>query len=339
MTPRKKLTMLRSRVLASAAALAAVSLATVLVASPASAATLPEGQRITVADDLFPSVWTADPVTADLTFVGDSVLGDDTEYETGIDVGDDGLGYAVTTMRVQEGHSNSYLYRFDANTGAVSGRDQISIPEHQSLALGCTSLDLAPDGTLYTVCYESNGDDPYTTVFGTLDPTNANLTPLATFIESEVGFTALATNPVTGVLYGFDWDTASEIGDATIWNPVTETFGKAGEIEKPVWAADFDRNGQLFVSTFLNDALDVDYAELDTLDPADGTFTVADYYEFDDSPLEDQRLPLTVWGAAPALAATGATPWDALPLGLGAALLLLAGGAFVATQRLQRRSV
>lgn len=327
----------RSRVLAAAAATAALSLATLLVASPAQAATLPAGQRITVADDLSDDVFTADPVTAALTLVGQGVVVDETEYETGIDVNDDGLGYAVTTLRVGAGqHGDSFLYAFDANTGALTARDQISIPAHQSLALGCTSLDLAPDGTLYTVCFEANGDDPFTTVFGTLDPTNGDLTPLATYIEEERNITALATDPITGVLWGFDFDVDAAIGDAIMWNPVALEFNKGGEIEKPVWAADFDRDGQLFVSTFLNDALDNDYAELDTLDPLEGTFTEVSYYTVDDAALEDQQLPLTVWGKAPALAETGLT--DVLPFGLGAVLLLLAGAAFVATQRIQRRS-
>jgi hypothetical protein len=321
----------RSRVLAFAAATAAVSLATLLVASPAQAATLPVGQRITVVDDFYGDVWTADPVTAVLTFVGEGVALGEFDFMTAVDVNDDGFGYAISTDDA-EGHGLSYLYAVDASAGTITDPEQISIPLHQSLALGCESLDFAPDGTLYTTCYEAEGENTYSTVFGTLDPVTGDLTPLLHILE-DVTFTAVATNPVTGVLWVFDFDFVSYQGLSYTWDPETETLNYVAQILLPVFAADFDRDGQLFVTIWDND---VQRPLLSVLDPDLGDFTEVDYYTIQGQQLENfQAPPLTVWGKAPVLPATG--PVDVLPFGLGAVLLLLAGGAFVATQRMERR--
>ncbi len=57
---------------------------------------------------------------------------------TGTDVNDDGFGYAISTERTGEDpYGDSFVFTFDANTGTLTDRDQISgIPDHQSLALG-----------------------------------------------------------------------------------------------------------------------------------------------------------------------------------------------------------
>ncbi len=77
----------------------------------------------------------------------------------------------------------------------------------------------------------------------------------------------------------------------------------------PIRAADFDRDGQLFVSTYLKDSLDNDYAALAVLNPASGEVSDLRYFDLDGSPFEDQEFALTVWGNVPdepVLPATGA---------------------------------
>jgi hypothetical protein len=105
-----------------------------------------------------------------------------------------------------------------------------------------------------------------------------------------------------------------------------------------VYAADFDRDGQLFVSTeelFGNETV---IPALAAADPFTGAFSFIEPYV---STTTDAALlfvaALTIWGA-PALAATGASGTEAAPIAIGSALLLLAGAAFVATARASRRA-
>ena len=87
--------MFKSRVLSSALVVVAVAAASVFAAAPASAATLPDGQRITIIDSIAWQFYEASPADASLTAVGTGVP--DELYLTGVDVDDDGHGFAMAT--------------------------------------------------------------------------------------------------------------------------------------------------------------------------------------------------------------------------------------------------
>ncbi len=72
---------------------------------------------------------------------------------------------------------------------------------------------------------------------------------------------------------------------------------------------------------------------LGTADPTSGAVDQISVYSFITGPEGPQVRALSVWGKE-ALPATG--PVEIVPIGLGTALLLLAGAAFVATSRIQR---
>lgn len=325
----------RSRLLAATAITASITLAGLLVASPASAATLPDGQRITVVSNYYadpgPS-YDANPADAVLTALGGVVGLAEGEFVSGIDVDvADGLGYAIITSR-PDGWGESWIAPYNAATGEAGTAIPIVDDEDNQLN-GCLGLDLyAVDGRYYTACFENAAGN--TSSFGWIDPTTGVLTELNGLAGYE--FTEFASDPVTGRMFAFrfidgDADTYEvyEV-DTTTWALVL-----IDDMAKPVWGADYDRDGKLFVSTYLHDNADNDYGELDLLDPLTAAFTVIDYYTVDDAALEDDQLPLTIWGT-PALPATG--PVNALPLGLGAALILLVGAAFVVTRRIQHDS-
>ncbi len=94
-------------------------------------------------------------------------------------------------------------------------------------------------------------------------------------------------------------------------------------------SADYDRDGQLFV-LIAQEGPQV----LATFDPSTpGIVEEVGEVMWEDEPQLTQAL--TVWGKE-ALPATG--PAEIVPIGLGTALLMLAGAAFVATGRIQRRA-
>jgi hypothetical protein len=146
-------------------------------------------------------------------------------------------------------------------------------------------------------------------------------------------FTAIALNPVTGILWGFgpfDGD-YSFIIDRDL-----QSAERIAPMDNQVYGADFDRNGQLFLASQLfAEGDDVEFPSLAVTDPAADDFTSNEWF-VDTS--DDTTLifvgALTVWGK---LAATGSTPTEVLPVALGSALLLLAGAAFIATARMNRR--
>jgi hypothetical protein len=330
--------MSRSRTLATTAAVASITLAGLLVASPASAAALPDGQRITVVSNYYGNVnaapsYDANPADAVLTALGGAVGLTEGEFVSGIDVNvADGLGYAIITSR-PDGWGESWIAPYNAATG-VAGTAIPIVDDEDNQYNGCLGLDLyAADGRYYTACFDNASGN--TSAFGWVDPTTGELTELNEFAGYE--FTEFASDPVTGRMFAFRFIN----GDADtyeVYEVLTNTwsFTPIDDLAKPVWGADFDRDGKLFVSTYLHDNADADYGELDLLNPLTAAFTVIDFYTANDSALEDDQLPLTIWGQ-PALAATGGLV-DAVPLGLGAALLLLAGAAFVATRRIQREN-
>lgn len=345
----------KSRTLVGVLTVAGFAIASIFAASPASAAVLPSGQKITVLDTVG-QFYGAHHDTAALTSVGapdPSVL--DATLPTGIDVDDDGVGYAVTTY-YPEGAHGAYLFAANANTGTLEFIERISfffddVPEVMD---ECTGIDYT-GGVVLLACmdYEEEGEGdkayigfwdfeldmaiPLIELTGDpeIDPGEENPN------EPEYGFdfrhiTAIATNPVTGLLYVFtdEYDgetvthgiyTASEDDGLT---PVTDTGNYL------VTGADFDRGGQAWVTTFnvppLTLAVESNEAGLATVNIADGSIPFSAAW----ADQVQEYWPITVWGKE-ALAATGSLV-PVAPLAI-AALALLAGAILAGVTVLRRR--
>lgn len=191
---------------------------------------------------------------------------------------------------------------------------------------GCHGLDLSLDGRWYTSCQDNEGN----VYVGWVDPVTGDYTALDWY-NSDFYITEFATDPITGTIWAFVSERDEAFFALDILDPETGSLFSTQTLDKRVWGADFDRDGTLFVTSWFSDGEGVDYAELNTLTVGDGVFTVIDVVTDEGVALEDDRMPLTVWGRVPALPVTGAG--DALPVGFGAALLLLAGAAFVVMRR------
>lgn len=92
--------MTSSRLLGTVAAASALTLATLLVASPAHAATIASGQRITVASNSSAApglVFEASPADAVLSQLPQRFDLLEGEFVSGVDVNADGPGYAIVT--------------------------------------------------------------------------------------------------------------------------------------------------------------------------------------------------------------------------------------------------
>lgn len=321
-----------SRSLGILASSTAIALSVLFVASPASAATLPEGQRITVIEvgdtETTGLFYEVNPAAAASTPVG-TPNGVET---TGIDVNDDGLGYVLGYAESAENGYQPALWPADANTGALGSGVEITLAG--AVLDECNGIDLLPDGTIIIAC-EEDGDGSDIEHVGPVTPDGV-FTP-AISLSTDAGgveFIALAYNAVTGVLWGF----APVDGFASFTIDLAGgSYDLVEFMDENVYAADFDRNGQLFVSTDVPFANEFSLPALATVDPAVGAFTIVGPYV---STTTTAALifveALTVWGK-PALAETGGVA-DVLPVTLGSALLLLAGAAFIATARIQRRT-
>lgn len=350
----------KSRLLVGALTVAGFAVASMFAASPASAAALPAGQQITVLDTTG-QFSEANNDTAALTAVGAGNLVElDGNLPKGIDVNDDGLGYAVATW-YPEGPNGSYLYSADANTGVLDSLNPgTSTPiyfyfgDFTQRMDDCTGIDYT-GGVILLACMEyddeGEGDRAYIGVwdldFGSaiplieltgdpaIDPGEENPNqPENTFDFREI--TAIATHPVSGLLYVFTDEyfdgvvthgvyTASEDAGLT---PVTDTG------DYVVYGADFDRSGQLWASTFLvptfNRAIEVNETGLATVNLADGSIPFSAAWADQQQDYE----PLTVWGTE-TLAATGsAVPVAPLTI---AALALLSGAILAGVTMLRRR--
>lgn len=322
--------MFKSRVLSSALVVVAVAAASVFAAAPASAATLPAGQRITVIDSDTWQFYEASPADASLTAVGTGVPGEATL--TGVDVDDDGHGFAVATD-YSEGPIGAWIFTADANTGLLADPVQVtvSLPEVDLDADECTAIDYTA-GVVYAACVIYS--EGFTTFVGPIDPVTGVLVPevqLSSVEEDVPGFlTAIAIDPISGTLYGFmpsAWTLAAS--GSTL---VTDI------VNPPVFGADFDRDGQLWITTNVaigEGGLRPVYPALATLSLTDGSSPFLEPYTLGGTLLGADIQPITVWGKAPALAATGVNQSPAVALGAGALLLfgaVLAAGA-AATRR------
>jgi hypothetical protein len=324
-----------TRVLGLLAGAAAISLAALTVAAPASAATLPPGQKITIVDALDDSgpqegpFYNVNPGDAAATPVGTG----SGAYITGIEVNDDGIGFAIGYLSWGEEGIYATLWDADANTGTVSNPRQLLSPSGDAPD-ECDGIDLNPiTGELLISCVVDTPNGDVSAIFS-VNKVSAEITTLMGLGGGDFQeFTALATDPITGILWGFgpfDGD-ASFIIDLDL-----QTAEFIAIMDENVYAADFDREGQLFVASDLFDGAEFSWPALGVVDPNTGVFSFHEWFvdTATDVVLFDVRS-LTIWGK---LAATGSTTGaEALPVALGSALLLLAGAAFIATSRVSRK--
>lgn len=329
--------MLASRGFTALAGVTALTLAGLLTASPASAATLPDGQRITVianeftgdneADNTYLHVNPADASGTQVGAVSSTLV-------TSFDVDDDGLGYGTGVVSDgQIGGDVPMLYPVDAASG-VTGPGVPIVPVDPAVTItNCQGIDYS-DGVITLACV--NQPDAIAFAYlGTVTP-DGDFTVFYNSVEQDettYDFSAIAVDPVSGTLWAFGRNSDFLIG---AW-PVDRssdpwTIGDmviADEVPWGIWGADFDRDGQLFI-TISTDAPD----QLATFALDTGVTSVVGFFTVDG--IEPGNVAaITVWGKK-ALPATG--PAELLPIGLGMALLLLAGTAFVATARIQRRT-
>ena len=323
-----------SRALGILAGTAAVALATLTIASPASAATLPAGQRITIVDSIDEvgpqegPFYDVDPADAATTAVGTG----SGVYAYGLDVNDDGLGYLL-------GYEDGYrIWTADANTGTASDPKPLHFATDPD-PYDCGDLDLNPaTGELLVNCTWFTSETANVSTISTVDPATGLLTPIISLSGvNYIAFDAIALNSVTGVLWAFaDVEGyGSYIIDRTLQ---TATFVSPMEDYTP--AADFDRDGQLFLSTEQFDEEEGWEPSLAVADPSVGIFTFNENFADPAGELTfDAVYSLSVWGApAPVLAETGLDSTGVVPVALGSALLLLAGAAAILLARRRRRA-
>jgi LPXTG-motif cell wall-anchored protein len=293
-----------------------------LVAAPVGAATLPDGQTITTVGTDDGDAYTVDPATAGLTLVGPSGV----SSITAADVNDEGLGYAL--MGSPATGVQSVLYDFDATTGMATDPHPITVENHGT-AFACLGLDYS-GGVLVAGCMYQFGVSQFVVV-GVLDPATGVLAEdVATTDPSPV--VAVAKDPDGGTIWVVNGAGALLNADlaAGTYTPVAVIQpGEAG-----IYGADFDRDGQLFITYALvagtPPTSEVTW-RLGTLDPATGNVTSIGQLTGN-----VRTEAVTVWGEVPeeeqgedpgpALPATGSEVERGLVVG---ALLLLGIGAAI----------
>ncbi|HWH96798.1 MAG TPA: hypothetical protein VNS80_00385 [Pseudolysinimonas sp.] len=304
----------------------AIAFATLVIASPAAAATLPDGQKITIVETIDgndpPSgqFFDVNPADAASTPVGTAP----DEYITGLEVNDDGIGAAIGQL-----DSTSTIWTADANTGMLSDPHPITTAGDVDLD-DCGGIDLV-NGTFIISCVEGGNIASHV---GAVNPADGVFT---SFLKLEgddfVEFDALANDEKTAQLWGFSGDTDFSYTIDLEHDIVTPV----AEMDDEVFAADFDRDGVLWVSSQVFRG-ELFVPALAIANPATGVFSsVGPYVSTTTDAALIFVLALTIWGE-PALAATGASGADFVPIGIGSVLLLLAGAAFIATARVNRRS-
>jgi hypothetical protein len=310
----------------------AIALASLLIASPAAAATLPGGQRITVIENFFVQVgppantyYDVSPADALSTQVG-SPSG---AIVTSFDVNDDGVGYGtgLVTINSQVGGIPT-LYPTNAATGVTGAGVTIVPVDPEVFITGCPGIDVQPDGTIYLACIDAP-DNMVNSYLGTVTPAGAFTVLFDSQQEEDtaINFSAIAIDPTNGQLWAFAFSSFWAVDrSAATW-----TLGDFNSTEgQQMFGADFASDGQLFVTTGTGEApyrLGILNFGLDTVDP------VGAFHDGDGDLAQVEAI--TVWGKK-ALPATG--PAVVVPLGLGTALLFLAGAAFIATGRIRRRA-
>lgn len=301
------------------------------VATPAAAATLPAGQQISIVEYLdssdpgegqFYDVDAADAASTPVGAATDQVI-------IGLEVGDDGIGAAIGQL-----DSQSTIWAANAATGTVSNPQTITLGADGELD-SCGGIDLVND-TFIIACVEAG--DPAVSHVGAVDPATGVFTSFLALSGNDfLEFDALANDVVTAQLWGF-----AEVGGnshAFTIDLENDLVVDVATMDDEVYAADFDRNGQLFVSTEQLFGGEFMLPALATADPTAGTFSFSAPYV---STSTDAALifvaALTIWGAEPEAPALAATGLEAAPLAIGAGLLLVAGGAVIASTRSTRRA-
>ncbi len=352
--------MIKSRVFTGALVTAAFVVASMFAATPASAATLPDGQKITVEDwDTFQFSY-ASPVDATLTEYGTQGIPYEDEWLEAIDVDNDGNGYALTTWYYHpviecedeeaEGPCYSFdlepygasLYVADANAGSISGAIQVQVrtdpmdPDSWEDVDACYAIDYT-DGVIIAACY-IYGDGGMETYIGTMDPGTARLYPDVRTDNVSYEFAAIAKNPIDGKLYGFE--PYSDYVYEILMDGVDDDDDPVylGYTDLTITGADFDSSGQLWasaVSDSVPELIDDGEEGLVTIDLA-GSETEPFAFPFAEpwSDPQAQINAITVWGAA--LPATG--PAVSTPLVVGAAAFLLLGAILAVGATARRRA-
>lgn len=240
-----------------AAAVAFAVLAVLAMPTPASAGALPPGQQITVLDPASGNVYSANPATAALTLVATGSPWAVSQTPTALDVDDSGHGFLVTVdERTPHLLGISTLWKFDATTGQASAPIPITVVDGTTASAGfaCQGLDLRSDGVPVVSCLAALGST--VNITGPVDPTTGVMpgsspdSVLFTVVGSEL-LTAYAVSPVTAVPFSFQWDATDPSLDEVLYNASFPHPGLYSTVplSGPVWAADFDRDGQLFVTT------------------------------------------------------------------------------------------
>ena len=344
----------KSRALTGGIVAVTLGVASLFAATPANAATLPDGQKITVIDTFFTQSYLASPVDASLTAVGAEadLTPVDADLE-GVDVNDDGLGYAVGTFD-PEGPAGGFFYPYDANTGVIGLGLEVTIDfgDVSPTVDGCNAIDYSA-GIPVVSCFILFEDGDSGTFYpnnyiGALDPATGEIQ--AGFIEfpgdteqfdDDVTVNAIALDPASGLLYVF----TTEFPDGVLYGVYTtdgDTFNDLNPTADSVHGADFDRGGQLWLSVqrFIGGT------EFPPYYPVLATFGFPDSSLLDpdsvmniggvDLPGLAELHPLTVWGK-PTLPATGAGDISVPVL---VSMLLLLAGAILAgvTSRRSRRN-
>ncbi len=360
-----------SRVLPGALVVAAVAVASMFAAAPASAATLPPGQKITVVDQWTDQFYNVNPSNAIGTPVGTATLVED--WVSGVDVDDTGVGYASATyfyydpiiIDIEDDEEltagpiaperslvpfgyvpdGGAIYKADANTGKLTDGKYvyIDLPGFEDpLADECSAIDYSK-GVILAVCYTGYGSElTDTAYYGTIefgDGDFAHLTPITTLYGEYFHYiTAIAVNPVDGAVYGFSvYDSAlvQFTGD-------DDSVKFMGNIEDyDVWGADFDRSGQLWitVSEVFDEvpalaALNPSLLSLATFDFAANAAVIVDEFATEEPNEIENPEAITVWGV---LAATGST-MSIAPAIAASGILLLGALMAAGTMVLRRRS-
>lgn len=338
---------LRARLLGGAVVAGSVAVASMFAAAPAAAATLPSGQKITIIDQAEDQFYDASPVNGDVTPVGAFGVQID-EYITGVDVNDDGVGYAIATAYSQEVPDEdefpvvfadgAWLYEANANTGELTGGVEIFLDFGDVLeeADYCGAIDYT-NGVVTAACVEEIDEEVFATYVGVVDPATGFMD---IFLELNGGsflfFASIAVDPISGQLYGF----TIEEGDGTFYGVYTLSEDEGADwvidTEYPGFGADFDRDGQLWFTTveeLQQGEFPFPYPALATVDLATGGSPFVALYTTPDAEVVDWSEAITVWGK-PALAATGAT---VAPVTVAAAAVVLLLGAILAAGTAARR--
>jgi hypothetical protein len=169
---------------------------------------------------------------------------------------------------------------------------------------------------------------------------DAKLTPLNSLTnqgenDDYVHYTALAVNPVDGVVYAFDDDAPG------VWT-ISLDFDEPDFIgfldDSVVLGADFDRSGQLWLSVYSYSIptllANASYLQLATFDFATDQPVVVDRFSSADPYEIDESESITVWGV---LAATGSSV-DVAPAIAASGILLLGALLAAGTMVLRRRN-